>query len=121
MNIIINKEIYNISTNLKLAYKIQDIFKKPYMKVLEILTSSEANIEDQITFLYLGYEIGGGLLSKDEFQNLISESIGINQLINYLEQAVVEMQYPGMSETEIEEEIKKKLEKIRMLSSIGMK
>lgn len=117
MYILLNGIELEIKTNLRLANRLQENFKKPYIKVLETINTSEARIEDQLKFLYLGYELGGGALSQEEFQNILLDNLGVSKILNYLEQMITELQYPGMTESEIEEELKKKIAKIKRLSS----
>ncbi len=119
MNIKINNDTVEIKTNLNVAFKLQDQFKLPYMKVIEHITTKDAGIDEQVKFLYIGYQSGGGTLTEEEFCKRLLESNGINQINDYLEKMILELQYPGMSEEEIEEELKKKIAKIKRMSSIG--
>lgn len=119
MNIKINNNTVEVKTNLNVAFKLQEQFKLPYMKVIEHITTKDAMIDEQVKFLFIGYQNGGGTLSEEEFSRHLLESNGINQISDYLEQMILELQYPGMSEEEIEEELKKKIAKIKRMSSIG--
>lgn len=118
MNIQINGTNYEVNTNLRLANKLQETFNKPYLKVIEGIVSSDARLEDQVKFIFIGYQLAGGVLNLEEFQNILFDNLGVNQIIGYLETMITELQYPGLNEAEIEEEIKKKLVKIKRMSSI---
>lgn len=107
-----------IKNNIRLIFKIQEHFNKPYLKVLENVISNQAQIEDQLKFLFLGYQVGGGSMTETQFIDLIIDNLGISQVVGYIEQAITELQYPGMSEQEIEAELKKKIAKIKRMSSI---
>lgn len=120
MNIKLDNETIDVKTTLNVAFKLQEQFKQPYMKVIEHITTKDARIDEQVKFLYIGYQNGGGEMSEKEFSDRLLESNGISQIGDYLEQMILELQYPGMSEQEIEEELKKKIEKIKRMSSIGM-
>lgn len=119
MNIKLNDETVEVRTNLNVAFKLQEQFKQPYMKVLEHIATKDARIDEQVKFLYIGYQNGGGTMSENDFTQRLLESNGISQIGNYLEQMILDLQYPGMTEREIEEELKKKIEKIKRMSSIG--
>lgn len=77
-------------------------------------------MDEQIKFLFICYQNGGGTLSEQEFGEQLLSCNGISQINEYLEQMILNLQYPGMSEAEIEEELKKKIARLKRMSSIGI-
>lgn len=120
MNIKLNNNTIEINANLNVAFKLQERFQMPYMKVIEHITTKEAKIDEQIKFLFICYQNGGGTLSEQDFGEQLLNCNGISQINEYLEQMILNLQYPGMSEAEIEEELKKKIARIKRMSSIGI-
>ena len=50
MNIKLNNNTIEINANLNVAFKLQERFQMPYMKVIEHITTKEAKIDEQIKF-----------------------------------------------------------------------
>ena len=64
MNIKLDNETIDVKTTLNVAFKLQEQFKQPYMKVIEHITTKDARIDEQVKFLYIGYQNGGGEMSE---------------------------------------------------------
>ena len=113
MFIKINEEEFEINTKLGTTFKIEEKFKKPYLKVLSDIEN--LNAKEQISMLSCG-------LSKDDesrFKNAINEE-GLGRLSEILEEFIDALQYPGLSAEEIEEKKLAKLEKQKHYKEIGL-
>lgn len=114
MNIKVNENEYELNTKLGTCIEIQKAFKKPYLKVIENVM--ELNLEDQIKFIACGLTYKE---SKDEFKEDILEC-GIDTLVEIIEQYVDALQYPGLTEEEIETKKLARAAKAKHLKEIGL-
>ena len=102
MLITINNEEFDVNTKLGTTYKIEERFKKPYLKVL--LGADDLKAKEQIDMIACG-------LPTDEATRFkkAAEEIGLGELSEILEEFIDALQYPGLTSEAIEQ---KKLEKI---------
>lgn len=113
MFITINEKDFELNTKLGTTFRIEERFKKPYLRVLseiENLTSKE-----QINLILCG-------LNKDEeneFKNAINEE-GLGKLSEILEDFIDGLQYPGLTKEEIEEKKLEKVKKQKHMKEIGL-
>lgn len=112
-----NEELECVTT-LRVAMNIQKEFKKPYMVVLKNIENLD--LEEQIKILYLGLKLANNELKFEDFKNYILDEVGLEQLGEYLEEFVNGLQYPGLSEDEIEKKLIAKMEKQKKMKEIGL-
>lgn len=113
MFIKIKEKEFELNTKLGTTFKIEEKFKKPYVKMLQNIDNMTA--KEQIEMLCCG-------ISKDEekdFKNAIYEN-GFGDLTDILEDFVESLQYPGLTKEEIEEKKLAKLAKQNHYKEIGL-
>ena len=113
MLVTINEKEFELNTKLGTTFRIEEQFKKPYLKVLSEIENLTA--KDQIKLILCG-------LNKDEeneFKNAINEC-GLGVLSEVLEEFIDGLQYPGLSKEEIEEKKLEKVNKQKHLKEIGL-
>lgn len=114
-----NNEEIECVTTLRVAMNIQKKFRKPYLQVLSNI--EELDLEEQIKILFCGIELGkDNNIIFEDFKNYVLDNIGLEQLENYLESFINSIQYPGLSEEEIEKKLIEKIEKQKKLREIGL-
>ncbi len=114
MIIEVNEKEYELNTKLGTCLEIQKAFKRPYLKVIENIM--ELNLEEQIKFIACGLTYRE---SKTEFKEDILEC-GIDTLVEIIEQYIDALQYPGLTEEEIETKKLAKAAKMKHLKEIGL-
>ena len=113
MFIKINEEEFEIDTKLGTTFKIEEKFKKPYLKVLADIEN--LNAKEQINMLSCG-------LNKDDevrFKSALNEE-GLGKLSELLEEFIDALQYPGLTTEEIEEKKLQKIAKQKHMKEIGL-
>lgn len=106
-----------INTTLGVCYKIEKAFdRKKYMQVFQEV--KDMGIEDQLKLLHCGVKESEGV-SFSDFKDLVSgdENFGLNDLFENIMRFVNQLQYPGLSEDEIE---KKQQEKAQRAKEMGI-
>lgn len=119
MFIKINEENIECATTLRVAMNIQRKFKKPYMKVLQDVEN--LGIEEQISILFCGIELVNQNMKETEFRDYILDNVGLDELSELIEEFINGIQYPGLTEEEIEKKLAKKMEKYNKMKSYGLK
>lgn len=113
MIININDKEFEINTKLGTTFKIEERFKKPYLKILSDIENLTA--KEQLGLITCG-------LNKDdevEFKNCINE-FGLGKLSEILEEFVDALQYPGLNSEEIEQKKLEKINKQKRMREIGL-
>lgn len=110
----INEEEFELNTKLGTTFKIEEKFKKPYLKVLSEMENLTA--KEQINLLICG------LSGQDEISRFKKavEECGLGELSEILEEYIDSLQYPGLTAEEIEEKKLAKLEKQKHYKEIGL-
>lgn len=113
MFITINEEEFNLNTKLGTTFKIEERFKKPYLKVLSGIDNLSA--KEQISLIECGID------KEDEkrFKAAINET-GLGVLSEILEEFIDGLQYPGLNKEEIEEKKLEKVAKQKHMREIGL-
>ena len=114
MFIKINGEEFEINTKLGTTFKIEKKFKKPYLRVLGSIDMMTA--EEQVEMLTCGI---ADEISVKRFKEVINE-IGLGELSEYLEEFIDALQYPGLTEKEIEEKKLEKIKKQKKMKDLGL-
>ena len=120
MYIKLNKD-YEVKATLGTIRDIEKAFGKTFFDVVNSI--SKMTIEEQIKLLYVGVRKAHPDINEATFNALCEEYLGIGDLMEYLEKYFYALQYPGLSDEEVQERIEKKLQKNRELqktrASIG--
>lgn len=110
----INEEEFDLDTRLGTTFRIEEKFKKSYVKVLSDIGDYTAR--EQINILACGIKEQEEI---NRFKNAVEE-IGLGELAEYLEKFVDGLQYPGLTEEEIERKKLEKMEKQKKYKKIGL-
>lgn len=113
MLITIKDEEFDLNTKLGATFKIEEKFKKPYLKVISGIENLTA--KEQLNFICCG------LNKEDEnrFKNVMIEC-GLGDLSDILEDFIDGLQYPGLTKEEIEEKKLVKINKQKHYKEIGL-
>ena len=92
---------YDFNCKLITCVKIKNKFNKNYNQLISEIETMDVN--DMISLLYCG-------LNKDEvdesdFRNYLLDNCGMGDLYDYVSWFVKQLQYPGLSEEEIEKKL----------------
>ena len=122
MFIKLDKE-YEVKATLGTIKDIERTFGKSFFEVINSVATM--TVEEQIKLLFVGANKANPELTREKFSELCENNLGIGDLMEYLEKYFYALQYPGLSETEVQDRIQKKLERNRELqasrASIGQK
>ena len=100
----IGNKTFNFETVLRTTLKIKQKFKKPYNTVIENIDKLEA--DELAWLLYCG--IDKSEISEQDFTNYLLDNIGMDELIDDVMWFVKQIQYPGLTEEEIEKKLQEK-------------
>lgn len=90
---------------------IRDIEKKFNKGFYEILRGlDKMTVTDQIKLLHVGAVKADRDLNEEAFAELCDEYLGMGELQETLENFLYQLQYPGLSNAEIQDRIQKKLQ-----------
>jgi hypothetical protein len=89
-----------LSEKLQAALNIQKRFAKPFIRAAKEISSM--GVEELIAFLSCGLKN----TKPEEFRTLILENMGIADLYDAVTAFCLPLQYPGLSEDEIEKKVK---------------
>ena len=106
---------YQVKTTLGTIRDIERTFDKSFFEIVN--TVSQMKVEEQIKLLYVGVRRLNPELTEDTFNSLCEDYLGIGDLMEYLEKYFYALQYPGLSEEQVQEKIEKKLQKNRELKA----
>ncbi|MCL2061033.1 MAG: hypothetical protein FWH03_00195 [Firmicutes bacterium] len=106
---------YEVKTTLGTIREIEKAFSKSFYEVVN--TVSAMKVEQQIKLLYVGARKADAHLSESAFMDLCEEYLGIGDLMEYLEKFFYALQYPGLSDEEVQDRIQKKLQRNRELQA----
>ena len=104
---------YNFNVKLGTTVKIKKAFNKSFNQVLSEL--DKFDVEDLIKLLYCGIDES---ITKDEFKNNLLDNLGLMELYELVEQFIKQIQYPGLSEEEIEKKIIEKNQKAQAMQNM---
>lgn len=110
MYIKLDKE-YEVKCNLGTVREIEKSLGKGFFEILQNVTALTS--EQQIKMLFAGVKRANSELTFEQFNNLCEDYLGMGDLMEYLEKYIYALQYPGLSEEEVQQKIEKKLQKNR--------
>ena len=106
---------YEVKATLGTIRDIERAFGKPFFELINDI--GKMKTEEQIKLLYVGVRKAHPDMTEENFIALCEDNIGIGDLMEYLEKYFYSLQYPGLSETEVQERIEKKLQRNRELQA----
>lgn len=118
MLLVINEKEFELNTKLSVCYSIQQRFKKPYMEVFQ--TIDTMGIDEQIKILYSGLskEVRGEMNEQDFINFMLDSDVGLDGLLDAIMTFINQIQYPGLTEEEIEKKLMEKQEKANRLRNL---
>lgn len=100
----IGEREYEFNCKLRTCLKIKNKFNKNYMEIINEIDKMDVN--ELINLLYCGLD--KEKVDEKEFRDYVLDTCGMAELYDHVTWFVMQLQYPGLSEDEIE---KKLLEK----------
>lgn len=111
---------YEIKCTLGTIKDIESRFNKPFFTLVSAL--DKMTTTEQIKLLFIGAKRAEPSIKEADFVEACEENLGLGELNEYLENFVLQIQYPGQSREEIQERIEKKLKQAELLrASTGTK
>jgi hypothetical protein len=104
MTLKIGEREYEFDCRLRTCVKIKSKFGKNYSELINDIEKLDVN--DMLNLLYCGLD--KNVVNENEFKDYVLDTCGMGDLYDYVGWFVKQLQYPGLSEEEIE---KKLLEK----------
>lgn len=107
---IIDRE-YDFNCKLGTCIKIKGKFGKNYNQLISDIENLDVN--DMISLLYCG--LNKEEVDEKEFREYLIDNCGMGDLYDYVSWFIKQLQYPGLSEEEIEKKLLEKREKAEKL------
>lgn len=107
MKYTLGQQEFEFNTKLRVTMKIKEEFKKTYSEVAENLEKYDAN--ELARLLYCG--IDQSVISKQDFTNHILDNLGLAEVYDAVTWFMQQIQYPGLTEDEIEKKLMEKKKK----------
>ena len=99
---------YEVKCTLGTIKDIESRFNKPFYTLLSDV--NKMTTTEQIRFLYVGVKRADPQVEEKEFAADCEDNHGMGDLMEYLEQYVLALQFPGLSKEEVQKKLEKKLE-----------
>lgn len=100
----IGNEEYNFNVKLGVTVKIKKAFGKSFNDLLRTL--DKLDIEDYIKLLYQGLDTDK--ITLDNFKEVCYENLGMMDLFELVQKFIKKIQYPGLTEEEIDKKLEEK-------------
>ena len=104
---------YEVKTTLGTIREIERLFDKAFFEVISGVT--EMKIDEQIKLLFAGVKKANPDMTEKKFTDLCDDNVGMGDLMDYLEKFILALQYPGLTEAEVQEKVEKKLQRAQAL------
>ena len=104
---------YEVKTTLGTIREIERVFGKSFFDVIQGVASMK--VEEQIKMLYMGVKKANPDMTEKAFSDLCDDHIGLGDLMEHLEKFIFALQYPGLTEQEVQEKLEKKLKQAQRL------
>lgn len=101
----------DFNCTLGVTIRIKSKFKKTYNEMIAIL--DKLDTPELIDFLYCG--LNSDQISETEFKQYVFDNCGMGDLMDYVTWFVKQIQYPGLTEDEIEKKLEEKRQKAALL------
>lgn len=109
----IKGNVYDFNCKLMTCMKIKSKFKKNYLEVIDELEKMDPS--QLVDLLYCGLD--SGKVNYDDFKNHLFDNCGMGDMLDYVMWFVNQLQYPGLSEEEIEKKLMEKKAKAQRLKA----
>lgn len=109
---IVDRE-YDFNCKLKTCIRIKGRFGKNYTELVNDIEKLDVN--DLINLLYCG--LNKDEVDEKEFKDYLLDNCGMADLYDYVTWFIQQLQYPGLTEEEIEKKLLEKREKVNRLKS----
>lgn len=106
---------YEVKCNLGTIREIEKVFAKGFYEIMQGI--SALTTEQQLKMLFVGVKKATPSINFEGFLSLCEEYLGMGDLMEYLEKYLYALQYPGLSQEEVQQKIEKKLQKSRQLQT----
>lgn len=106
---------FELCEKLETAVMIQKRFSKPFLQVAKNV--GNMTVEELVSFLVCG--LRANVMSIDEFKELVMSNMGLGDLYDAVSGLIMAIQYPGMTEEEIEKKLLAQQEKAKKMN-IGL-
>lgn len=113
MNKTIGNTDYEFNVKLGTTIKIKKAFGKSFNQVLNDL--EKFDVEDLIKLLYCGIDES---ITKEDFKNAILENCGLMEVYELVESFIKQIQYPGLTDEEIEKKVMEKNQKAQAMQNM---
>lgn len=117
MHIKLDKD-YEVKTTLGTIRDVEKTFGKGFFELAGEIT--KMTIDEQVKLIYVGVRKANPDLTEEKFISLFEEHLGIGDLMELLEKYMYGLQYPGLSEEEVQDRIQKKLLRNREMREQGL-
>lgn len=114
MNYKIGEKEYEFNVKLGTTIKIKKAFNKPFNDVLGTL--DKLDVDELIKLLYCG--IDENKHTKEEFTEDIYNELGLMELYDIVQLFIKKIQYPGLTEEEIDKKLMEKNQKAQELKGM---
>lgn len=104
---------YDFNCKLGTCLKIKAKFGKNYNQIIADIENMD--VTDMINLLYCGLD--KDKVDETEFKNYLLDNCGMGDLYDYVAWFIKQLQYPGLSEDEIEKKLIEKKEKAQRLQA----
>lgn len=106
---------YEVKCTLGTIRDIEAVFKRSFADIVSGIGKLTAG--EQVKMLFIGAKKADPDLTEKDFTDKCDETLGLGDLTDYLEQFILQLQYPGKTEKEIREQIEKKLQRAEAFKS----
>ncbi len=106
---------YEVKCTLGTIREIERMLGKGFFEILKNI--AELTTEQQLKMLYAGVKKLNPDLGYEKFIVLCEDYLGMGDLMDCLEKYVYALQYPGLSEQEVQQKIEKKLQRNREMQA----
>lgn len=104
---------YEVKCTLGTIRDIEDHFKKSFVEIVSDI--GKLSTREQIKMLFIGAHRANSELTESDFEDKCDNFLGLGDLTDYLEQYILQLQYPGKTAEEIQERIEKKVQRAAAL------
>ena len=111
MTLKIKDREYDFNCKLGTCIKIKGKFGKNYNQLINDIEKLDVN--DLINLLYCG--LNKDEVDEKEFRDYLLDNCGMGDLYDYVSWFIKQLQYPGLTEEEIEKKLLEKREKAKQL------
>lgn len=108
---------YDVKCTLGTIKDIESKFNKSFYTLLSDV--NKMTTTEQIKFLYVGVKRANSKIEEKEFIADCEDNLGLGNLSEYIEQYILELQYPGMAKDEIQKKLEKKLQQAEAIKSFA--